>query len=140
MATIPEEEKVKALERCLKESGHDVLSQHRYSKWRTSLPNRREVPNPMAFGKASDFVAFCKANQLPCLPAGKRTETTKRVFMSKSQLAGVLERFVDETGISSSARFEEWRTVQMAEGERLPSAYTISRRFDGWTKALPEAA
>jgi len=67
---VPEAELVAALRRCVAESGLAELNQDRYARWRRSLPDRRVVPNPLAFGgDAASFVEFCAQHGVPCAQA-----------------------------------------------------------------------
>lgn len=137
MTKTRDEVLVKALERCLAESGETELNQHRYGKWHESLPNRRDVPNQLAFGNAAEFVKFSKANGFPAIKAVKHSDVIPRVFMSNSQLLAVVQRFVSETGSTSYSAFLGWRVERVEEGEAIPSAVTIAKRFVGWSNALP---
>ena len=71
MVKTRDEVLVEALERCIAESGETALNQYRYAKWRETLPNRREVPVQFAFGNAAEFVALCKANDIPIVKRGR---------------------------------------------------------------------
>ena len=137
MVKTRDEVLVEALERCIAESGETALNQYRYAKWRETLPDRREVPVQFAFGNAAEFVALCKANDIPAIKPVKRKDVMPRVFMSDSQLRAVVQRFVTETGSTSYGAFLTWRAELVKAGEAIPSPVTIAKRFGGWANALP---
>ena len=125
-----------ALQRCIAEGDFHALNQRRYQVWRGSLPDRRAVPNPLAFGDAKQFVRHCKSNAIPFVPARHKAPSTI-VFMSNRQLRSVLKRFVsDSPDDCSMSAYQAWRDAQEVNGSPVPSSVTIAKRLGGWRKAL----
>ena len=113
MAKIDDAVLFEALRRCAEESGHEALNQGRYNRWRYSLPDRRVVPNPLAFGDATGFQEFCRANGVECLPA-KKTSPGRPVFHgSTRELRRVVERFLADSRVE--------RLIELAQGSTICS-------------------
>ena len=127
---------VAALKRCLSESGWETLNQGRYARWRASLPDRRTVPGPLAFGNAVEFEEFCQSHGVPCLPAQKKVESVARYFGSTRELRRVVERFLAESEDHAGDAYDAWRAELVATGESVPTSATLRARLGGWSEIV----
>ncbi len=141
----PRNEQVIAdLRRCGEELGTDHLIFREYRAWARAQEREGRGPHtlllsPNTFIKR--FGSFAAALRLAGLKPTRHGPSTRSTENTPERLADCLRRAAEEMGQVriTVPSYEAWRERQLLSGEGVPSAWTISKRMGGWSRALGAA-